>query len=124
MNLLKDSYLIIISIFLLFLIFNKAIVTNNLRNAPIINRWNIKVSLEENFQESLNKLNNNLAENIKSLGTFSLTFDIWTSNSQTAFLGIILAYISPDFKLEYKLIGISFFSYYIIFYITNLSNRL
>src|SRR5262249_57248483 len=38
-------------------------------------------------------------------GTFSLIFDIWTSNNLNSFFGIILSYINTDFKLRYKLIG-------------------
>lgn len=49
--------------------------------------------------------------NLKSYGSFSITFDIWTSNNQNSYLGIVLIYINSNFELKYKLIGI----YFIIF---------
>ena len=44
-------------------------------------------------------------KNIIFNGTFSLVFDIWTLNSQTAYIGIIISYINSDFELIYKLIS-------------------
>ena len=72
---------------------------------PIINRKKIKLLLSLSYKNSLIKLNSNLVDNINSLGTFSLTFDIWTSNNQIAFIGIILIFIDKNFNLIYKLIG-------------------
>jgi hypothetical protein len=51
------------------------------------------------------ELNIQLEENIVSLGSFSLTFNIWTSNSSTSFLRVIIIFIDSNFKLNYKLIG-------------------
>jgi hypothetical protein len=47
----------------------------------------------------------NLKNHTKNNGQFSITFDTWTSKSQTAYLGTILIYINTDFELQYKLIG-------------------
>ena len=57
------------------------------------------------FDNSLIQINNDLRQNIIFNGTFSLVFDIWTLNSQTAYIGIIISYINSDFKLIYKLIS-------------------
>jgi hypothetical protein len=72
---------------------------------PIINRKKIKLLLSLSYENSLIKLNSNLVDNINSLGTFSLTFDIWTANNQDCFLGLILIYINSKFELIYQLIG-------------------
>jgi hypothetical protein len=75
------------------------------RNSPNIDRWKIKRLLTDTYNTSLTTFNYKLNENIQSNRLFSLTFDIWTSNSQTAFLGIILFYIDFDFNLNYKLLS-------------------
>jgi hypothetical protein len=89
---------------------------------PIINRHKIRALLSETFKASLLKLDSEIAENIKSLGSFSLTFDIWTASNQDNFLGLVLIYINSDFELIYKLIGKLFISFiylfiYLIFFI-------
>lgn len=33
-----------------------------------------------------------------------MTFDIWTSNTQTSYLGIILIFLDNNFNLNYKII--------------------
>ncbi|KAH6957701.1 hypothetical protein BKA56DRAFT_202435 [Ilyonectria sp. MPI-CAGE-AT-0026] len=73
--------------------------------SPIINRDKIKGILLDTFNNSLLQLNKQLEENISTFGTFSLTFDIWTSKTQIAYLGIILIFIDKDFNLIYKLMG-------------------
>jgi hypothetical protein len=65
----------------------------------------MKSILENTFTRYLAVLISDFNENIKSHGKFSLTFDIWTSNTQTAYLGIINTYINSNFQLQYKLIG-------------------
>ena len=75
------------------------------RLTPIINRKKIKLILDKNYNTELLNLINDIRRNIESNGTFSLIFDLWTSNNQDAFFGIILSYINSDFKLKYKLIG-------------------
>ena len=49
--------------------------------------------------------NNELKANIETNGSFSIVFDIWTSNSETAYIGVIISFIDSDFNLNYKLIG-------------------
>jgi predicted PurR-regulated permease PerM len=83
---------------------------------PIINRKKIRNLLSKAYENSLNKLNSNLAENINSLGSFSLTFDIWTASNQDSFLGLILIYINSNFELIYKLIGKLFISLSYLFF--------
>lgn len=43
---------------------------------PIINRKKIRNLLLDYYNNSLNKLNSEITENINSLGSFSLTFNI------------------------------------------------
>jgi len=78
------------------------------RLTPIINRKKIKTILEKNYNTEFLNLINDIRLNIESNGTFSLIFDLWTSNSQDAYFGIILAYINNNFKLKYKLIGFEY----------------
>jgi hypothetical protein len=78
------------------------------RLTPIINRKKIKIILEKTYNTEYINLLNDLRLNIESNGTFSLIFDLWTSNNQNAYFGIILAYINTDFKLKYKLIGFEY----------------
>ena len=78
------------------------------RLTPIINRKKIKLILEKTYNTEYINLLNDLRLNIESNGTFSLIFDLWTSNNQNAYFGIILAYINTDFKLKYKLIGFEY----------------
>jgi hypothetical protein len=75
------------------------------KSTPIINRMKIKIILENTYKRYFSVFLQQIQQNIKNDGSFSLTFDIWTSNSQTAFMGIILTFIDIDFKLQYKLIG-------------------
>lgn len=65
----------------------------------------IKSILNNTFETDLVRLNSNLKENITSNGKFSFSFDIWTSNSNTAYMGVIVSYINSEFQLIYKLIG-------------------
>lgn len=76
--------------------------------APIINRLKMKSLLDSTFDRFFSVFNTELKANIESLGTFCLTFDIWTSKAQTGYLGIIINYIDKDFKSVYKLLGKSF----------------
>ena len=57
------------------------------------------------FQNQLQLFNNELFHNIRILGQFSLSFDIWTIKNQISYLNIIISYINVDFKLIYRLIG-------------------
>jgi hypothetical protein len=84
---------------------------------PIINRYKIRVLLSETFKASLLKLDSEIAENFKSLGSFSLTFNIWTASNQDSFLGLILIYINSDFKFIYKLIGKLFIYFIYLFFL-------
>ena len=65
----------------------------------------MKAILESTFDSYLKAINNEFDLNMKTYGSFSLTFDIWTSNIQIVYLGIIVSYIDSDFKLNYKLIS-------------------
>jgi hypothetical protein len=65
----------------------------------------MKSILESTFKSSLIAFNTELEVNIKNNGKFSVIFDIWTSNSQTAFMGVIISFIDSNFNLIYKLIG-------------------
>ena len=98
-NKLIVIYLIILIIILIYI-----------RNSPIINRWKIKEILEKTFKISLISFNNSLELNIKTNGKFSVVFDIWTSNNNTAYLGIIICFIDSEFNLIYKLIGFDILS--------------
>jgi len=72
----------------------------------------MKSTLDSTFNRFFSVFNIELQANIESLGTFCLTFDIWTSVAQTGYLGLIINYIDKDFKLVYKLLGILFSFYY------------
>ena len=63
------------------------------KSTLIINRWKIKALLESNYKSAFSNLIFKLKENIDNNGLFSLSLDIWTLNNQTAYFGIILAYI-------------------------------
>ena len=73
--------------------------------APTINRHKMKSILNSTFDRFFSIFNTELKANIESLGSFCLTFDIWTSTAQTSYLGLIINYIDKDFKLVYKLLG-------------------
>ena len=75
------------------------------KSSPVINRWKIKNILEKTYNDYFTNFIYDLKQNIASNGTFSLSFDIWTSNTQTAYIGIIIIYINSDFQLTYRLIG-------------------
>ena len=68
----------------------------------------MKSVLDSTFDRFFSVFNTELKSNIDSLGTFCLTFDIWTSMAQTGYLSLIINYIDKDFKLVYKLLGILF----------------
>jgi hypothetical protein len=72
---------------------------------PLINRRKIKGILHTTFISSQADLNKQLAANIQSGGLFSPTFDIWSANNGTSYLGIIIIFIDNNFRLNYKLIG-------------------
>src|SRR6266566_4463937 len=72
---------------------------------PIINRKKFKIILEKTYFEYLSIFNQQIQQNIDNNGSFSITFDIWTANTQTSYLGIILIYIDNNFHLNYRLIG-------------------
>lgn len=73
--------------------------------SPVINRWKIKNILEKTYNDYFTTFIYDLKQNIVSNGSFSLTFDIWTSNTQTSYIGIIITYINSNFQLIYRLIG-------------------
>ena len=75
------------------------------RLTPVLNRWKINKVLNTTFANHLAILNSELQANIQTLGRFSLVFDIWTANTQTAYFGVIISYINADFELKYQLIG-------------------
>lgn len=70
-----------------------------------ISRKSIKTLLDNTFNKALITFNSELQKNRDSLGTFSITFDIWTARDQNAYLGLILSYIDPDFNLVYRLVS-------------------
>ena len=65
----------------------------------------MKSLLDSTFDRVFSVFNTELKANVESSGTFCLTFDIWTSVAQTAYLGLIINYIDKDFNLVYKLLG-------------------
>ena len=65
----------------------------------------MKSILDSTFDRFFSVFNTGLKANTESHGTFYLTFDIWTSTAQTAYLGLIINYIDKDFNLVYKLLG-------------------
>ena len=71
----------------------------------MINRHKIRSILDTTFENHVIAINNEFQRNIATNGQFSLTFDIWTSTTQIAYIKVILLYINKDFKLIYKLIG-------------------
>lgn len=78
--------------------------------------------MDSTFDRLFATFNTQLKANVESLGTFCLSFDIWTSNTQTGYLGLIINFINKDFKLVYKLLGkVLIIYYYLLLYnITNL----
>ncbi|KAK0384767.1 hypothetical protein NLU13_7245 [Sarocladium strictum] len=83
----------------------KALIRYLNPDIPIINRSKLKTSLNALFTTELTKLNQLLEANNKSYGSFSLTFDIWTSRNSYSFLGIIATFLDDDFNLHYRLIA-------------------
>ncbi len=75
------------------------------KSTPIINRHKIKTILENTYVDSKMEFENELEKNLENNGLFSLTFDIWTSLTQTSYMGVIVTYIDSNFILNYKLIG-------------------
>ncbi|KAG5654803.1 hypothetical protein KAF25_011233, partial [Fusarium avenaceum] len=76
------------------------------QNSPTINKDNIKSYLSKTFNSALLNLNSQFKDHISGFGTFSLTFDIWSSSSSNkSYLGVIMSYLSPDFIPFYRLLS-------------------
>ena len=74
-------------------------------NAPIINRKKMKSLLDSTFDRFFSVFNTELKANVESSGTFCLTFDVWTSVAQTAYLGLIINYLVQGFTNTTEVIG-------------------
>lgn len=86
-------------------ILNPFLLTASDRRPPKMKRKTLTNRLDKRYKSKLDKLNKELQNNLKTFGTFSLTFDVWTATMQTSFIGVTLSYIESDMNIIYKQIG-------------------
>ncbi|KAK0672243.1 ribonuclease H-like domain-containing protein, partial [Cercophora samala] len=82
----------------------KAMIEYFNRGPFAISRAKATTLLSSTFDRFQAIINSQISEHKKQLGTFCLTFDLWTSKANDSYLGMILSYIKPDFELVYKLL--------------------